>query len=393
MLYDLLVKGGRVLDPGQGIDGRFDIGVTNGKIAALKPDISAAEAHATVSAKDKLVVPGLIDIHCHVYAGVLNQGVEPDLIGVRAGVTTLLDAGSAGAYTFGGFPRFILPSSRTQVLCMLHVARTGLSYMPEIRDRQDIDLEAMLRVAQAHPDLIQGFKVRAVGPAVKELGTEMVKLGRQAASETGSRLMVHIGDPQFKMEPPLTQSLLPLLQQGDIITHLYTGAPGNILDTNNRVLPELQDAAQRGVYLDPAHGRFNLSFDVARRAMDQGVPPFTISTDLTTPGRLKPAHSLTEIMSKFLALGLSLGDVVRCTTANAAMALGRQQYLGTLAQGTVADITILEVVKGDWTFTDCQGDTITGDTALRPALTIKDGVPYAPEWGPHPWGWLPNAVE
>ncbi len=391
-MFDLLLKGGEVIDPARNVRGKLDVAVLDGAISQTGPRLNPREASRVIDVTGKLVVPGLIDLHCHIYEGVNQTGVNPDLAGVRSGVTTLVDAGSAGCYTFGGFPRHVVPQARTRIFCMLHIARAGLNYQPEISRREDIDLEEAIRVIHTHRPLIQGVKLRAVGPAVPTLGIEMVRLAKQAAREGGVRLMVHIGDRNAGSGPTLTRQLLPLMEPGDIITHFFTGNPGRVLDEKGKVLPEVLEARQRGVFLDTAHGRQNFSFDVARRILDQGIRPDSISTDLTIPGRLQTVHSMTEMLSRFLALGFSLEEVIRMATANPARALGMEDTLGSLDVGRTADISVLQEVTGDWVFHDTEGNSLRGSRALVPVLTVKGGEVFSPDWGPRPWGWLPDAA-
>lgn len=393
-MTDLLLKGGQVLDPSQDLQGALDVAVQDGSISQIAPKLRPGPETRVVDVSGKLVVPGLIDLHCHIYEGVNQTGVKPDLAGVYSGVTTLVDAGSAGCYTFGGFPRFVVPSSKTRIFCMLHISRAGLNYQPDLSRREDIDLEETVNVIQANQPLIQGVKIRAVGPGVPRMGVEMVELAKKAANDGGVRLMVHIGD-RFAPEdgPTITKDLLPLLEEGDIITHLFTGNPGNIFNEDGTLLTELMEAQERGVFLDTAHGRQNFSFDVARRALDAGVIPLSISTDLTIPGRVNTVHSMTEMLSRFLALGFSLEEVIRMATANPASALDMADSLGSLAVGRGADITVLEKVTGDWLFHDTEGETLRGDDALVPVITVKGGEVFAADWGPRPWGWLPDSAE
>ena len=392
-MTDLLLKGGRVIDPSQGIDSRMDVAVQDGAISQVSSNIRPGPETRVIRVDGKLVVPGLIDLHTHVYHGVNQTGVNPDLAGVYAGVTTVVDAGSAGCYTFGGFPEHVVPGAKTRIVCMLHISRTGLNYQPEISDRDDIDVEETVRVIRANRPLIQGVKVRAVGPAVPILGVEMVRLAKQAATEGGVRLMVHIGDRGITDGPTITRDLLPLLENGDIITHLFSGNAGRILDDNGTVVPEIMDAQERGVFLDTAHGRQNFSFDVAKSALDQGVVPRSISTDLTIPGRLNTVHSMTEMLSRFLALGFSLQDVIRMATVNPASALDMEGSLGSLSVGREADISVLEEHTGSWRYHDTEGATLTGEKALTPVLTVKSGEVFTTEWGPRPWGWLPEFAD
>ena len=391
-MTDLLLKGGRVIDPSQGLDARLDVAVQDGAISEIAPSVKPSGGARVIKADGKIVAPGLIDLHTHVYHGVNQTGVDPDLAGVYAGATTVVDAGSAGCYTFGGFPQHVVPKAKTRVICMLHISRAGLNYQPEISGRGDIDLDETIRVIRANKPLIQGVKVRAVGPAVPTLGVEMVELAKRAANEGGVRLMVHIGDRAVgdSGAPTITRELLPLLESGDIITHLFSGNAGRILDAGGKVLPEVMEAQERGVFLDTAHGRQNFSFDVAKAALDQGVRPRSISTDLTIPGRQSAVHSLAEMLSRFMALGFGLADVIRMATSEPAKALDMDGEIGSLAVGRTADISVLEEHAGDWLFRDTDGGTLRGDKALTPVLTVKAGEVFTAEWGPRPWGWLPD---
>ena len=395
-MTDLLLKGGEVIDPSQDIRATLDVAVTDGIISAVAPDIDPSGASRVINVDGNIVIPGMIDLHTHVYEGINQNGINPDLAGVRSGVTTVLDAGSAGCYTFGGFPRYVVPRAKTRIFCMLHISRVGLSYQPDTSRREDIDVEETVSVIKANRPLIQGVKIRAVGPGVPRMGVEMVRLAKQAATEGGVRLMVHIGDRSIAggdgTEPTITRQLLPLLDNGDIITHLFSGNPGRIVGDDGKVIQEILEAQARGVFLDTAHGRQNFSFDVAKAALDQGVNPRSISTDMTPPGRMNTVHSMTEMLARFMALGFSLEDVIRMTTANPAQALGMEDTLGSLAVGRPADISVLRVETGDWLFNDTEGNTLRGDKALVPVVTIKDGEAFSPDWGPRPWGWLPDSA-
>ena len=393
-MTDLLVKGGEVIDPAQNIREKLDVAVKDGVISQVAADIDPSRFAQVVNVQGKIVIPGMIDLHTHVYEGVNQTGVSPDVAGVLSGVTTVVDAGSAGCYSFGGFPKFVVPNNKTRIVCMLHISRVGLNYQPDLSRREDIDIEETVNVIKANKPLIQGVKIRAVGPGVPRMGVEMIRLAKQAATEGGVRLMVHIGDRSIVGTdgPTLTQELLPLLENGDIITHLFSGNPGRIIGSDGKVIPEILEAQERGVFLDTAHGRQNFSFDVARQALEGGVRPRSISTDLTIPGRQNTVHSMTEMLSRFLALGFSLEEVVRMSTINPASALDMDDRLGTLQVGRVADISVLSEETGNWVFHDTQGDTLTGDKALVPVVTVKDGEVFSPDWGPRPWGWLPDSA-
>jgi dihydroorotase len=396
-MADLLIQGGQVLDPGQGLKGRFDIAVSQGRISQIAPHIDPREADRVVDVSGKVVAPGLIDLHAHVYAGVRTVGVNenclmPDLAGVQSGVTTLLDPGSGGCYNFSGFTRFLVPAARTRVFALINIARNGLFGMPEITQREDIDLEGTIKCVEQNKPTVLGVKLRMAGPVLDIFGIEAAKLAKRAARETGTMLMVHIGDS--REEKPhadrLTQQLLAeVMEPGDIVTHLCTHHTGGVMRQDGTVIPELRDAMKAGVILDPAHGRHNFKFDIARRQLDQGVIPDTISTDIGLTNWKATVHSMAETMSKFLAVGLSLEEVILRTTANPAKALGMADTLGALAVGREADVSVLDVVEGDWEFSDSSGARFKGTQAIVPVVTIRAGEVIAPDWGPHPWGWLP----
>jgi dihydroorotase len=392
-MYDLVLKGGSVLDPSSGLDGPHDIAIKDGAIARVAPGISGTEAKRVIEATGKTVTPGLIDLHAHVFEGFTGAGVHPDLAGVHAGVTTIVDAGSAGAATFGGFSRHIIPNCQTEIIPFLHICQTGLATMPDIIAESSINLEDTLRVAEAHKGLICGIKARMVSPALEILGMEMPRLAKRAARESGLKLMVHIGDTEKRYDPAVIHSLLPLLENGDILTHYFTANPGGVLDANGKLVPEAREAADRGVWFDTAHGRMNFSFEVGRRIIDQGLLPHCISTDLTVPGRLQTVHSMTEMMARFLGLGFTLAQVVTMCTANPARAIGAGHRLGSLAVGRQADISVIEIRHGDWVVRDVLGASLRVDRAIVPFLTVKRGRVFTPDWGPRPWGWEPDRAQ
>jgi dihydroorotase len=391
-MYDLVLRGGRVLDPSSGLDGIQDIAVERGAIAHIAPDIPVAEASRVVEVAGKIVTPGLIDLHAHVFEGVNRTGVNPDLGGVYSGVTTIVDAGSAGSATFEGFPRHVMPSAHTEIIPFLHICQTGLATMPDIISERSINLEDTLKVVDQYRGLIAGIKARMVSPALEIMGMEMPRLARRAARESGTRLMVHIGDTETRYDPKVIHALLPLLERGDILTHYFTANPGGVLDGNGKLVPEAREAADRGVWFDTAHGRMNFSFDVGRRIIEQGLLPHCISTDLTVPGRIRTVHSMTEMMTRFLGLGFTLAQVVTMCTANPAKAIGAEGRLGSLAVGRQADISVLDMREGDWVVYDVLGASLRVTKAFVPFVTVKRGEVFTPDWGPRSWGWEPDRV-
>ena len=391
-MYDLLIKGGTVVDPAQNLHNINDIAVEDGKIARIAPSIDPAEASQVVEVRGKIITPGLIDLHTHVFAGVNANGVDPDIGGVRAGVTTMVDAGSSGCDTFGGFPRHILPHAHTEIICFLHICRTGLATTPDIFSPASINLDHTIQTITENPGIISGVKARMVSPALEIMGMEMPRLAKRAAQAAGVPLMVHIGDTEKRYDANVIRELLPLLEPGDIVTHYFTANPGGVLDADGKLVPEAREAHERGVWLDTAHGRMNFSFAVGERVIDQGVLPHCISTDLTVPGRARTVHSMTEMMTRFLTLGFTFDQVVTMCTQNPAQAVGIADRLGTLHPGKQADLSILDIQEGDWIVYDVIGDSRPSNQAVTPVMSIKRGQIFEAAWGPRPWGWTPDTA-
>ncbi len=371
MKLDLLVKGGRVLDPGQGLDGDLDIGVRNGRIAAISPDLAAEGPRPRiVDASGALVVPGLIDIHAHVYTGVSPLTVPADEMCAQSGVTTVVSAGDAGAHTIEGFRQLIVNQSRTRVLCFLHISSIGLASFPI----GESVVEGLLDVAAAEdavarfPDLIVGIKVRQGGIGVTG-GNRLEPLRRavQVGKSAGLPVMVHITDS----DSPIAD-LLALLNRGDIVTHCFTGSAHGLRE-GDRISDSALAARKRGVLFDVGHGAGSFDFEVAAAAADAGFWPDTISTDLHSISA-PIAKSLPSVMSKMLAVGMPVEDVIAATTKTAAHAIGRDDRIGSLAVGGVADIAVLDVSSGDFLLSDTFGHTRNADRQISARATIRAGV-------------------
>lgn len=382
-MYDLLIKGGRVIDPAEAIDAHLDIGINGGKLASVARDIPSAQSRQVIEASDKIVTPGLIDMHCHVYAGVWEMGTEPDDAGVKQGVTTVVDGGSAGHAVFGGFPKYVIPASRTTIFCFIHLGSRGLVVLPnEIRDWEEIDLDATAKTIESNLGLIRGVKLRLVGEFVISNAIELVKMAKKVAADFRLPTMIHIGDPESRAPArltSLTQSLLSLMEPGEILSHVYTAKPGKVCLPDGTFIPELKEAAERGIILDVAHGRNNFSFEIARRAMDQGIFPTTLSTDVVVPSLSETVYGLTVTMSKFMALGVELNRLIAMTTINPARALGIQDRKGSLKVGMDADISILEISSGTWKLQDAERETLEATKLIAPSMTIKAGHPVQPQ--------------
>ena len=318
--FDLVVHGGTVLDPSQGLHARRDVGLRGGKVATLAEDLSAAEAERRLDARGLLVTPGLLDIHTHLYWGVSHYGIEPDPHCLARGVTTAVDAGTSGAQTFPAFRRFIIQQSDTRVLALLNLSAMGMIYegVGELQDLRYADVDFAVRVAREHPGLIVGLKVRMGEPIVGDQGVPALRLARQAADQLGGLpIMIH-----------LSQTIVPLaeilahLERGDLATHCYHGWEHGILDERGQFVPAARAAAERGVLFDVGHGMGSFKWEVARQGIAQGFLPGTISSDIHAHSVRFPAVDLVTTLSKLLHLGLSLEQVVARATSLAAAAVG-----------------------------------------------------------------------
>jgi dihydroorotase len=405
-MYDILVKGGEVIDPAQGIHAKRDIGISAGKIAAVEAGISADRAKEVIDAKGKLVVPGLIDVHGHPAGALLDVGVYADDVGIRQGVTTVCDGGSLGCANFRAARPYINALSRTDVFWFIHGGKLGLVVSPELQGSHEIDRDGTLRVIEENRDIIRGVKFRAIGRAAQTVGLEGAKAIKGIATDAGLPLMVHLGicgsevhlpDLASDVEP-YTKDVLRLLGRGDIVTHMYSPKVGGVIQPDGRILPEFREAIERGVLLDVAHGGTNFGLEIARVGIANGILPHTISTDVSSVGIAKtalkgvarivgseqsasmvsasdvkdPAFSLAAIMSKFLALGFSLDQVIEMTTINPARILTEEQRRGSLKIGMNADVTILQFVEREVLFPECTSDLeCKGKAILIPKFTVK----------------------
>ena len=347
--YDILIQGGRVIDPATGTDGAMDVAVSGGRIAAVAAGIPPQRAAKVVNAAGKLVTPGLIDLHAHVWWGGTDLGLMPDDIGGPFGVTTVVDTGSAGASTFLGFRRFVIEPAKTRVIPFLHISTIGLAGggVGECRNIEHVDVQQCVGAVQEHRDLIGGIKVRANTVAVGANGITPVCLARDAADAVGLPLIVDLAYP-----PPSLEQIFPVMRPGDIATHMYKGYHGGLVLHGGKVRPSAVEARERGIRFDLGHGAGSFSFAVAEAAFAQGFQPDTISTDLHTQSFAVGDIDMLSCMSKMLLLGMDLVTVIHKSTAASAGVLRRADDLGSLAPGRAADIAVLELREGEWTLTD-----------------------------------------
>src|SRR5688500_10710094 len=383
MVHDLVVRSGRVIDEAQGLDGVFDIAIDGQRITAVGADLAADGARQVVDAAGLIVTAGLVDLHTHSYWGVPPLGIEPDPHLLHRGVTTAVDAGSAGASTFPGFRRYVIDVSATRILALLNISQIGMAQdrgpaghvVGELEDLRWARVDRAIEVALAHPDVVVGIQVRLSRPIVgpdPAACLEALRRSREAADAIGKPVMVHIGST-----PAPLDELLPLMKTGDLITHAFHGGPEGVLDENGLVRPSVREAIQRGVGFDVGHGAGGFSFAVARRALDQGMMPLTISSDLHAYNVDGPVYDLVTTASKFLHLGLSLGDVLSRMTSAPARALGLLDKVGTLAPGAAADLSLLRIVEGEFPFRDGRGRVEVGRRRLEAVSVVRAGRVWA----------------
>ncbi|HEX8166443.1 MAG TPA: amidohydrolase/deacetylase family metallohydrolase [Beijerinckiaceae bacterium] len=381
--FDLLVKGGEVLDPSQSLRARRDVGIRYGVVEALEADIPADRALRVLDASGKLVTPGLVDLHTHVYPYGSAIGIPADELVAHQGTTTCVSAGDAGANNFAAFRRHIAAQTRTRLYAFVHIANVGLTPFP-VAELYNIDfaqVDACAKAVAENADMAIGVKVRMSENVIAKHGTEPLKRAIMACerSGTGAKIMCHIGGVETR---ELMSQILDLLRPGDVLTHAYSGAPNlsnqftNIVQ-DGRLLPAALSAKQRGVIFDVGHGGGSFDYTVAEAAIQQGCPPDTISSDIhvfsgNTPGM----PYLTWVMSKFLGLGFTLEQVIAMATAAPAKVINRAPKLGTLQVGAPGDVSVLEIVQGPVTFVDTRNNTRTGQMHLRPIHTVTGGVPF-----------------
>jgi len=374
MKYDLLIRDGEVTDPGAGLRGPMDVGITGGKIVEVAAGLREEDARRTISAKNRIVTPGLVDVHAHVFVNSSDMGENTDRFCNASGVTTVCDAGSAGSANFAGL-RFVVDKAvRTRTRAFVNLSAIGIAGTArsgELAHFPYADPEGCARTIAENRDLAIGVKLRYGPGIVWEYTTEPVKMARQAADMAGVPLMIHItGTPL-----PLPE-ILAHMRPGDIITHCFHGQDHGIMGPEKQfLLREVVEAQRLGIVFDCAHGRGgHFNFPLIEKALDQGFLPDTISTDLTFMTATRgPVFDLTTTMSKLMHFGVSIEDVVLRATARPAKIAGLEGTVGTLRPGANADVAILELRDGNFEFRDTDGNTVTGKRRLINQLTIKDG--------------------
>ena len=370
---DLLIKGGTVIDPGQNLHASLDVAVKDGKILELSPDIPPARALRVVSAKNKIVTPGLIDVHVHVFEAVGPTGLNADQYCLGRGVTTAVDAGSTGYADIAGFRQYVIRPSATRIYALVDIGARGtlLGLIGNYANLDWVNAQLTARAAETNKPDVVGIKVRLSKEITGSNDLEIFKRALEAAKLSDLPLMVHVGDSYSPLPEILRQ-----MRKGDVLTHCFTGRPHGPLDANGKIIPEILDCRQRGILFDVGDGGPHLDLDVAEKCLQQNFLPDTIGTDLGGLSYNGPVYDLVTEVSKFLLLGLSLDQVIERVTLRPTRMFNFGTELGSLRPGTVADITILEVREGSFLFTDSTGKKRTGKQKLQSAATVRAGKLY-----------------
>ena len=401
---DLRINGGTLLNTDLSELKRGDVAIKGDRIVAIENVPDNYVAARNIDATGLIVTPGIIDLHTHVAGGLRRSSPysedmmqDADTAGVHSGVTTLIDAGSCGIANIGGLVNHVIPNAKTRVLALLNVGSLGVNRVPEVTSAIDIDHDAAVASIEARRDVIIGVKARMVSPGIAELGIELPKAAKSIADDAGVRLMVHVGDTTGQSDQALNAApkiLAEVLTDGDIVTHSFSGAKGGLIGADRAIFREALEARERGVKFDIGVGGANFSFDAAKRVLDGGLIPDTISSDVTLTSRYAgSSFSQMDCIGKVMSLGIGLEDALVMSTRKPAAVLGpeTERTLGCMAPGTHADLTIIRVHEGEWQFIDGDGVTNVGPYALEPVSCVRAGQVMPIDYGPRASGWLPNS--
>lgn len=381
MAYDLVLTGGEVVDVGGGHVGRFDVAVRGGRIAAVAPDLPRSAAREVVDVTGKLVTPGLVDLHTHVHPAATYWGIAPDPVAWYSGATTWVDAGSAGAYTLDSL-RAAADSFLVRTYALLNVSAVGLTAPDgECRDLSRLDVDLAINTVAANRDLVVGVKVRMDGKTVGEHGVEPLRRAVAVAEATGVPVMAHIG-----VAPPTVDEVLALLRPGDIVTHCASGLAAGMVGSSG-LSPAVVEAHAAGVLFDIGHGSGGFAFDVLDAQLAVGVVPHTISSDLHARSLYGPVFDLPTTMTKLLAVGMPLTEVVAAATVRPARVLGLPA--GTLAVGALADIAVFTLEEGDFLVSDSHRQRRGARQRLVNEATYVAGRPLPAQLPETPKPWIP----
>ncbi len=372
--FDLLIEGGTVVDPGQNLHAALDVAVKDGKIVEVSKNIPKERALKVVSAKDRIVTPGFIDVHAHCFEGV-SFGMNADRYCLGRGVTTVVDGGSAGYTTFPNFRKFIINVSATRILALVNIGAVGVAMLPgSLMNLDWVNPQLTAKTAVDNKPVVVGIKIH-MGKAITGAGDlECLKRAVQAAEIARLPLMAHIEDSYSPLP-----DILKMLRKGDIYTHCLNSRQHNILDANGKILPEALEARARGVLFDIAQGQTHLNFDVAEKCLQQNFAPDTISTDLTTVTVERRVYDLPTTVSKVMALGIDVDKAIGMVTSNSARMFDYGAQIGTLRPGSEADISIFDLRDGKFEFEDSDGGKRTGRQMLVNKTVVRHGQVFVNE--------------
>ena len=395
--YELLLKGGEVIDPSQGLRGPRDVAFIDGKVAALEEDISRDDAREVVDVSGKIVTPGLIDIHGHYFEHIVPFSTAADRVCLPNGVTTTVDAGSSGWLHFEGFKEYILKREQTRLMALVNLSALGMmaprrsigeDFGPtigisggpqtlldphsvgELQDLRFAQVEEAVQCIRDNPNIVLGVKIRIDHEISGEANTiPALERARTVADMTDSFVMVHVA----RVPIPLAK-VFEYLRPGDIVTHIFHSAENNVLDERGDVRTEVAEAKDKGIVFDIGAARRNFGISLSRAAIAQGLLPTTLSSDITKSRPQSPiVYNLPEVMTLYMSLGMSLEEVITATTLNASNAIGQMEQLGTLSPGAIGDATVIDLERGSFVFDDGSGESVTSDERITPVVTIKDG--------------------
>lgn len=369
MRFELVIKSGRVLDPGAGLDGQLDVAIDGGRVVAVEAEIPAESAARTIDAMGLLVTPGLVDLHTHIYPGATYWGIRPDPVAAASGATTWVDAGSAGAMNVLGMREYLERTSRVRAYAFLNISTIGLTPSTyELTNLEYCDVALCVKLARLNADLVRGVKIRMGAQTVGENGMEPLRRGIRAATELGLPAMVHISTG-----PPDIDEIVAELQPGDMLTHSFTGAGMRLAGDDGRPREAIRRALDKGLLLDMGHGAGGFSFEVAEQLASHGVLPDVVSTDLHQSSLWGPVYDLPTCIEKAMVLGMSLAQAIERSTAAPAKILRLDGEIGTLRPGARADVALFRLAEEPKELVDTRRVKRTSPVQLKSVLTLVGG--------------------
>lgn len=385
--YDLVISGGHVIDPANGVSRITNVAISDGAVAGVADDIEPSHGRRQIDASGQYVTPGLVDLHTHIYWGVTYWGIHADPVAARTGVTTWLDVGSSGGYTFPGFREYIVENTRSRVYALLNLSSIGLVAPTwELANPDYLDVDLAAGIVERNRDIILGIKARIDCRTTRGTGILPMQKARELADRVGLPLMTHIG-----VAPPTLAEVGEYLRPGDILTHCFTGQDMRIIGDDGKVDPHIKELKDQGMVLDVGHGTGSFSYEVAEAMLDQGIPPDVISSDIHQMAVQGPMFDLPTTLSKFINLGMPLDDVIAAATVNAAKAV-RLEHAGRIGVGDPADVAIFRLEDGDFEFHDIAMEERKGSKLLVNTQTLLGGeeLPRQPERELHFWATIPE---